>query len=149
MSVSLRSISLFAAMLSIPVALSAAEDPLMGTWKLKMDDGKLVTRTSIRKHEPIPNGMKVIRDGPYHAETTVMFDDQYHSYTGDPNVTSVMYKRYSPYVVFTIAKIQDKVTATIIWEVSQDGKTMTRYWTRVLPPNGPSFVVEVYEKQVK
>ena len=144
-----KTILLAIALLFIPAGLWAQVDPLMGTWKLKLEDGKPVTGTSIRKHEPVPNGMRVIRDGPYHAETTVIFDDEYHPYTGDPNVTSVLYKRYSPHAVFTIAKIHDKVTSTIIWEVSKDGKTLTRYWTRLIPPAGPRFIVEVYEKQDK
>ena len=137
------------AMLHIPAGLWAAEDPMMGTWKLKLEDGKAVTQTSIRRHEPVPDGMRVVREGPYNAATTVKFDGKYYPYQGDPNVTSVMYKRYSPYAVFTIAKLGDKVTATILWEVSQDGKTLTRYWTRLIPPGGPRFIVEVYEKQVK
>ena len=145
----IKTILLAIGILAIPAGLWAADDPLMGTWKLKLEDGKPVTGTSIRKHEPVPNGMRVIRDGPYHAETTVQFDDEYHAYTGDPNVTSVLYKRYSPYVVFTVAKIHDKVTATIIWEVSKDGKTLTRYWTRLIPPAGPRFIVEVYERQAE
>lgn len=149
MAIRTKTILRLMAMLYVSASLWAADDPLMGTWKLKLEDGKPVARTSIRKHEPVPNGMRVIRDGPYHAETTVQFDDEYHAYTGDPNVTSVLYKRYSPHVVFTIAKINEKVTATILWEVSPDGKTLTRYWTRLIPPAGPRFIIEVYEKQAE
>ncbi len=156
MSVTTRTIILVAAILGISISLLAAEDPLMGTWKMKLEDGKPVTRSVIRKHEPVPNGIRVIQESRVSddgkpilppPEATVKFDGKEYPYKGDPNVDAVSYERLSPYVVFVAAKKGGKVTGTFVWEVSKDGKTFTRRWTHLYPPRGPSLTVEVYEKQ--
>lgn len=158
MSVRTRTVSWIVALLGIPISLWAAEDPLMGTWKMKLEDGKPATRSVIRKHEPVPNGIRVIQlsrvgsDGKPLVpppEATVKFDGKEYTYKDDPNVDAVSYERLSPYIVFVVAKKDGKVASTFVWEVSKDGKTFTRRWTHLYPPAGPSLTVEVYEKQVK
>jgi len=62
MSERTRTILLVIAMLTIPPGLLAADDPIMGTWKINTAKTKLRPGQSAealtRTHEPIPDGIQ-------------------------------------------------------------------------------------------
>ena len=65
MSERTRTILLAIAMLTIPPGLLAADDPIMGTWKINTAKTKLGPGRSAealtRTHEPIPDGIQITR----------------------------------------------------------------------------------------
>jgi len=63
MSAKFRTVILALAALSFSSGLLAADDPMMGTWNLnvpKSQLGSVVPRSIVRKHIPVPGGVKVV-----------------------------------------------------------------------------------------
>src|SRR5437870_3954842 len=81
-------------MLSIPAALLAADDPLMGNWKLNVAKSRYDTgkppQSYTRRHEPIPGGMKVAREETdaegniAHPAWAAKFDGKDYPIKGEP-----------------------------------------------------------------
>ena len=157
MSVRTRTIILGLAMLSVPIGLLAADDPIMGTWKINTAKTKLNPGQSAaaltRTHEPIPNGIKITRPlvdangKPTRGSWALKFDGKDYPVQGDPNLDTLALKRIDPYTMEAVAKKDGKITNRMRWDVTKDGKSLTWTSKRVLPPEQAGTTVRVYNKQ--
>ena len=157
MSVRTRTTILVLAMLSVPIALLAADDPIMGTWKINTAKTKLAPQQSAaaltRTHEPIPNGIQITRPlvdangKPTRGTWTLKFDGKDYPVQGDPNLDTLALKRLDQYTMEAVAKKGGKITNTMRWDVTKDGKSLTWTSKRVLPPEQAGTTVRVYDKQ--
>lgn len=156
MSAKIRTILLALAVLSIPLGLLAADDPMMGTWKLNVPKSQLgnpAPRSIIRKHIPVPGGVKVVQDRvdaegkASTGEFTVKFDGRDYPISGDPFVDRLSLKRVDQYTVDGIGRKDDKTATTFRWQVSKDGKTLTYTTQRLYPPERVGTIVQILDKQ--
>jgi len=157
MTLKVKTIILAVGVLCVSIGLLAEEDPLMGTWKLNLTKSKFGRSGSpgeiTRKHEPIPNGIKITRPlvdangKPTTGTWTMKFDGKDYPVPGDPNLDTLSMKRIDAYTVEAIAKKDGKVTNTMRWDISKDGKTFTWTSKRILPPEQAGTTVRVYDKQ--
>ncbi len=157
MSERTRTILLAIAMLTIPPGLLAADDPIMGTWKINTAKTKLGPGQSAealtRTHEPIPDGIQITRplvdaDGkPTRGTWTMKFDGKDYPVHGDSNFDTLSLKRLDLYTMEAVAKKGGKITNRMRWDVSQDGKTLTWTSKRVLPPERAGTTVRAYDKK--
>ena len=151
-----RTILMFLVMFLVCASLQAADDPVMGTWKLnvaksKFDPGPPQTK-NIRKHEPLPNGVKVISDvdvqGEHqHFEFTATFDGKYYPIVGSKQRDEVSFKRIDAYTIESINRKKGKVTTIGRWMVSKDGKTLTSTVKGTFPDGQHVDNIHFYEKQ--
>ena len=154
---SLRGFVLIAALCVSCVALFAAEDPLMGTWKLNVEKSKFepgpAPKSAIRKHEPAGSGIKVTTDTvtadgkQTHLEFTAAFDEKFYPITGVGARDGVSLKRISPNVVEGKNGTEDKPTTKIVWTISKDGKTLTYTIDSIAPEGRAVHNISIYEKQ--
>ncbi len=154
---SIRHIMLIAAMLSVPVLLLGGDDPLMGSWKLNQSKSNFGGQPSpgelTRTYEPILNGVRIIREleGPDGKPTTgeweIPFDGKDHVVKGDHRLDTLALRRLNLYHVEAVAKKGGKVTNTMRWDISKDGKTLKWTSKRVLPPEEAGTVVRIYDRQ--
>lgn len=137
------------------VGLHAAGDPLMGTWKLNPAKSKLSPwqKNNVRKHEPAPGGVKITTyDAQGKADSPgyiVKFDGKFYPTSGGGEYTpdTVSLKRLDPYTIEGSSKKNGKLAVTFRYEISKDGKTLTRTSQRFEPPGNPGTFIEVFEKQ--
>ena len=137
--------------------LRAAEDPIMGTWKLNLAKSKFdpgpPPKSVIRKHEPHSNGIKVTTDtfeanGEHsHWELTAAFDGKYYPITGSAQRDEVAFKRIDAYTVESTNKDKGKGTTRGIWRVSKDGKTLTATVEGTFSQGQRVNMVRVFDKQ--
>ncbi len=122
--------------LAAAVGLWAADDPLMGTWKLNVEKSNFgsgqAPKSQIVKMEPEgANGLKFMEEivdakGEMHQRGySAMFDGKDHPVEVDANRDAVMFKRIDAHKMEIINKKAGKVTYTILREVSPDGKSVT------------------------
>ena len=151
-----KTITLVVATFSLSAGLLAADDPLMGTWKLKPSKSQLAPdrqRNIVRKHEPIPGGMKVSWEGvddkgkPTLWGFEAKFDGKEYPASGDSSFDTLSLKRVDQYVIEGTSKKDGQVAVTFRWEVSKDGKTLTRTQKRFRPPEQAGTSVEIFQKQ--
>ena len=151
-----RTISLLVVTLGIFAGLLAADDPMMGSWKLNPAKSKLAPtrqRNIVRKHQPIPGGMKVTFTGVDDKgkvtkwEFSAKFDGKEYPVTGQAPFDVVSLKRLNAYTVEGSSKKSGKLALTFHWEVSKDGKTFTRTDKRTYPPEQAGTSAETYEKE--
>jgi hypothetical protein len=157
LSAKIKTLIIALAILSIPLGLLlAADDPMMGTWKLNVPKSQLgspVPQSIIRKHIPIPGGVKVVQDRvnaegkASTGEFTVKFDGKDYPISGDPYVDRLTLKRVDRYRVDGIGKKDDKIATTFIWQVSKDGKTLTYTTERLYPPERVGTIIQILDKQ--
>ena len=157
MSARTRTIILVVTMLSLPIGLLAETDPLMGTWKLNVSKSKLGGNASpgelVRKFEPIPNGIRINRElvdangKPTRGSWELKFDGKDYPVKGDRNLDTLSLKRLDLHTVEAVAKKDGKITNTMRWDISKDGKTYTWTSKRVLPPEQAGTTIRVYDKQ--
>ena len=118
----------------ISAAAWAADDPLMGTWKLDPAKSKYSPgpppKSTMTKNLPYgKDGLHVIVDGvdaqgnPTHTEYTAQFDGKEYPVKNDPNRDTVILKRVDAYTMEATYKKAGKVASTSRVVVSQDGKT--------------------------
>ncbi len=141
-----------------PAALWAADNPLIGTWKLnlarcKFTAGFPVPKSRIVKYEASgPNGMKYTNDtiqadgSPLHVEYVVQFDGKDNPVAGDPSRDSTSQRRIDYYTTEMINKKDGKVVETTTRVVSKDGKTLT-VTAKGIRGGKPYSNLHVYEKQ--
>jgi hypothetical protein len=156
LSTKTKTIILVLAVLSIPLGLFAADDPMMGTWKLNVPKSQLgnpIPKSIIRRHIPIPGGVKVVQDRvnaegkASTGEFTVMFDGKDYPISGDPYVDTLSLKRVGQYRVDGIGRKGDKIATTFRWQVSKDGKTLTYSTERLYPPERVGTIIQILDKQ--
>jgi len=135
---------------------AAQDDPMMGTWKLNPAKSKLPAerqRNIVRKHEPIPGGIRVSWEGidangrPTRWGFTAKFDGKDYPSTGESVWDTLSMERTDPYTIVGRSKKDGELAVEFRWEVSRDGKTLTRTNRRVRPPEQAGTSTEVFEKQ--
>jgi hypothetical protein len=115
-------------------ALSFADDPQMGTWKLNETKSKFsaeATKNHTVVYETVGENVKITADGSdkdgksTHNEWTGKFDGKDYAVTGDPKSDMRSYKKVDDHTLTMIVKKDGKVTATGRVVVSADGKSRT------------------------
>jgi hypothetical protein len=119
-------------------ALSFAQSPQLGTWKL--DEAKSKTPAGFVKNSTViyaadGDNVKVTTDGtsgdgkPMHTEWTGKFDGKDYPCTGDPSLDSRSYKMINEHTLELTNKKDGKVTTSGKVVVAKDGKTRTVHLT--------------------
>ena len=137
-------------------ALSFAQSPQMGTWKL--DEAKSKIPAGVMKNSTViyaTNGdsVKVTTDGtdsdgkPLHTEWTGKFDGKEYPLTGDPTADSRSYKLIDEHTLDLTSKKSGKETNHGKVVVSKDGKTRTLHLTANDAAGKKVSGVSMYDKQ--
>ena len=120
------------ALCSFGAALSFADDPQMGTWKLNETKSKFsaeATKNHTVVYETVGENVKITADGTdkdgksTHNEWTGKFDGKDYPVTGDPNSDMRSYKKVDDHTLAMTVKKDGKITATGRVVVSADGKS--------------------------
>jgi len=152
----LKVIVLTLAVLFAGVAVTAADDPNMGTWKLneaKSKFGPGATKNHTVAYEAAGDMIKVIVDGTdgsgnaTHNEWTGKFDGKYYAVTGDATSDMRKYRRINSRTLALTAKQGTKITLTGRITVSRDGKTRTVTTTGTNAKGKRVTNTAVYDKQ--
>ena len=129
-----RNLILTAALCFAGAALSFADNPNMGTWKLNEAKSKIpagAPKNTTVVYEAAGDSVKVTTDGtdregkPSHTEWTGKFDGKDYPLTGDPTADSRSYKQVNERTLDLANKMGGKVVTTGRIEVSKDGKSRT------------------------
>jgi hypothetical protein len=137
-------------------AVSLADDPQMGTWKLNEAKSKFapgVPKNHTVVYETAGDNVKITVDGTdkdgksTHNEWTGKFDGKDYPVTGDPNSDMRSYKKVDDRTLRVTVKKDGKVTASGRIVVSADGKSRT-VTVSGTDPEGKKFTNKsVYDKQ--
>ena len=137
-------------------ALSFAQSPQMGTWKLDEAKSKIpagMVKNSTVIYAADGDNVKVTTDGtgsdgkPLHTEWTGKFDGKDYPLTGDPTADSRTYKMIDEHTLDLTSKKSGKVMNTGHVVVSKDGKTRTLHLTANDSSGKKVSGVSMYEKQ--
>ena len=118
----------------VGLAVSFAENPNMGTWKLNEAKSKIhpgMIKNTMVVYAAEGDNVKVTTDGtggdgqPMHTEWTGKFDGKDYPLTGDPTADSRSYKEINDHTLTLDNKKDGKVTTSGRIVVSADGKTRT------------------------
>ena len=132
-----RKTILIVAMLLIPVGLSAADDPFVGTWKLNVAKSRYnpgpLPKSSSNTYEPVPGGGLKIRVSTITAPGTLRSFERIERYDGKPypvqgepgGADAISTKRVDPYTIEVVSYYQGKIIGHLTRKISKDGKTMT------------------------
>lgn len=119
------------------VAAWAADDPLLGAWKLNVGKSKFsagfpVPQTQIYKYEASgADGVKYTSDTTdakgksTHIEYTAKYDGKDYPVTGDPTRDTVSLKHVDASTTEGTSKKAGKVASTFRRVISKDGKVLT------------------------
>ncbi|HWX38803.1 MAG TPA: hypothetical protein VNY09_06150 [Candidatus Sulfotelmatobacter sp.] len=146
------------AILSVFMGLQAADDPMLGSWKLNVGKSKLGSGAAIqaetnRVESYGGNGIKLTAeitkpDGSKVTESYAgTFDGKEFAVGGDANVDAAYLKRIDANTMERINKKAGKPTTTMHYVVSKDGKTKTVTITGTTAQGQPVDTVLVFEKQ--
>ena len=138
-------------------SLRAADDPLIGTWKLNLAkskyNGMASPKSQVYKYEANgPDGVKFINDTvnadgtKVHAEYAVKFDGKEVPVTGDPLRDMTSNKRVDANTTSGTSTLKGKVASTFTRVVSKDGKTLT-VTAKGMQAGKPYDQVAVYDRQ--
>jgi hypothetical protein len=120
--------------LAVAAVSLAADDPMMGTWKLNEAKSKLAPgapKNSTVIYEAVGDQVKVTVDGTdaegksLHTVWTGKFDGKDYAVTGDPTSDMRSYTKEGKDTLQMTNKKAGKVTVTGSIVVSADGKTRT------------------------
>jgi hypothetical protein len=137
-------------------ALSFAQSPQMGTWKLDEAKSKIpagVVKNSTVIYATDGGNVKVTTDGtdsdgkPLHTEWTGKFDAKEYPLTGDPTADSRSYHLIDEHTLELTSKKSGKVTNSGRVVVSPDGKTRTLRLTATDSSGKRVSGVSMYDKQ--
>jgi len=129
-----RMMVLIVAMYAVAMAMSAAENPNMGTWKLNETKSKFspgATKNSTVVYEAAGDSVKVTTDGTsgdgkaVHTEWTGKFDGKDYPVTGGAGGATRAYKVINAHTMEVTGKENGKVTTSGKIVVSADGKSRT------------------------
>jgi len=151
-----RMLLLTAALCFAGTALSLAQSPQMGTWKL--DEAKSKIPAGIAKNSTViytadGDNIKVTTDGtdkdgkPMHTEWTGKFDGKDYPLTGDSTADSRSYKMIDEHTLDLTNKKSGKVITNGHVVVSKDGKTRTLHLTGTDSSGKKVSGVSMYDKQ--
>jgi hypothetical protein len=151
-----RLLLLTAALCFAGTALSFAQSPQMGTWKLDEAKSKIpagTVKNSTVIYTADGDNVKVTTDGiggdgkPMHTEWTGKFDGKDYPITGDHTVDSRSYKTLDERTLEITNKKSGKVTSSGKIEVSKDGKTRALHLTGTDSSGKKVSGVAMYDKQ--
>jgi hypothetical protein len=151
-----RTIFVLVALCLGAVALFAASDATMGTWKLNEAKSKIppmAPKNNTVVYEAAGDSVKVSIDGvdsqgkPYHSEWTGKFDGKEYPLTGDPAADARTYKKVNDHTLEITTKKAGKVTGTARVVVSADGKSRTVTVSGMDPSGNKVSYTGVYDKQ--
>jgi hypothetical protein len=137
-------------------ALTFAQSPQMGTWKLDEAKSKIpagMIKNSTVNYTTSGDNVKVTTDGtgsdgkPMHSEWTGKFDGNDYPCTGDPTLDSRSYKVINEHTLELTNKKNGKVTSSGKVEVSKDGNTRTLHLTATDSSGKKVSGVSMYDKQ--
>lgn len=139
------------------VAVVAADNPFIGTWKLNTAKSKgtpgTMDKESTQVFEADGNGIKrtvtaIDAEGkPIKMSATIPWDGMEHKVAGPMGPAMVAVKKVNDHTVDITVKVNGKVVVSGRSVVSKDGKTMTGTF-KGEDPKGKKFDnVEIYEKQ--
>jgi hypothetical protein len=146
------------ALFSVSVGLTAADDPMLGSWKLNIAKSKFGSGPTIKEETNQVesfggNGIKLTAqitraDGTKVTESYAgTFDGKGFSVGGDPNVDTAYLKRIDANTMERINKKAGKPTTTMKYVVSKDGETKTVTITGTTVKGESVNTVLVFEKQ--
>ncbi len=137
------------------MAMFAADNPNMGTWKLNEAKSKIApgsAKNTTVTYAPDGDKVKVTVDGvdnsgnPAHGEWVGKFDGKEYPVTGDPRVDTRAVKQVNERTLDITNMKDGKVTGTAEVVVAKDGKT--RVLTTTTKVNGKNTENHfVYDKQ--
>jgi hypothetical protein len=138
------------------VALSFADSPQMGTWKLNEAKSKLgagMPKNTTVTYEAAGDNVRVTVDGvdgqgnPAHNEWTGKFDGKDYPITGDPTAEARSYKTIDDRTLQLANKKDGKVVMSGKVVISADGKTRTVTISGIDPSGKRVHSTSVYDKQ--
>ncbi len=151
-----RTLLVALALCFVGTALSLAQGPEMGTWKLNEAKSKLVAgfmKNTTVVYTADGDNVKVTTDGtdgsgqPMHTAWTGKFDGKDYPLSGDPTSDSRSYKKIDDRTLELANKKGGKATTTGRIVVSADGKTRTLNVTGTNSAGKKVSSVSVYDKQ--
>ena len=137
-------------------AVTWAQDPNMGTWKLNESKSKMpagVTKNTSVTYTADGDNIKVTTEGTapdgssQHTEWTGKFDGKDYPLTGDPSSDSRAYKKVNAHTLDLENKKGGKVTTSGKIVISPDGKSRTLTLTAMAPDGKKVSGTAVYDKQ--
>ena len=151
-----RTLLLTLALCFVGTAMSFAQDPQLGTWKLNEAKSKIpagaVKNTTV-VYAADGDNVKVTTDGtsgdgsPTHTEWTGKFDGKDYPLTGDTTADSRSYKKIDDHTLALSNKKAGKVTISGHIVVSADGKSRTAHLTGTDPTGKNVSSTAVYDRQ--
>ncbi len=138
--------------------LTAADDPMLGSWKLNIakstfGSGPAIQAETNEVETYEGNGIKLTAqitraDGTKVTESYAgTFDGKKFAVGGDANVDSASLKRIDAHTMERINTRAGKPTTTMRYVVSKDGKTKTVTIAGTTAQGNPVHTVLVFEKQ--
>lgn len=148
----------FVSVLAFSASLRAADDPVIGTWKLNLAKSKYTgmsaPKSQVYKYEPNgPDGVKFINDtvnadgAKIHAEYAVKFDGKEGPVKGDPTRDMTTNKRVDANTTSGTNSLKGKPVGTFTRVVSKDGKTLTVTAKGIQADGKVGEQVAVYDRQ--
>jgi hypothetical protein len=148
---------LSAAFCLFSIALVAADNPFLGTWKLNTAKSKgtpgTMDKEGTQVFEADGNGIKRTFTGidaegkPINMSSTIPWDGMEHKVDGPMGPAMLAVKKVNDHTVNITVKVNGKIVVSGKSVVSKDGKTMTGTF-KGEDPKGKKFDnVEIYEKQ--
>jgi hypothetical protein len=140
----------------VAVMCFAANDAMMGTWKLNEAKSKLAAggpKNNTVVYEAAGDNIKVTIDGvapdgtPVHSEWTGKFDGKEYPSTGNPNEDMRSVKQIDDHTLHVVSKKGDKVVLTAHVVLSADGKSRTVTTTGTDSKGKKYKGVAVFDKQ--
>ncbi len=156
---SLRKITALAAMLGLSAFLMAADDPIIGTWKLNLAKSKFTPgpayKSQILKYAPASNnGLKLTADivdaqgRQLHDGYTAIYDGKEYPMTiPSANADAVKLERIDAYTSVRTNTKAGKPTMIQKRVISKDGKTLTVTVTGLDGKGRQLNNVQVYDRQ--
>ena len=151
-----RQVVLALAICAFAVALSAAENPSIGTWRLNEAKSKIpagVGKNTTVVYEAVGDQMKVTTDGvdgsgkPAQSEWTGKFDGKPYPVTGNTGVDSRAVKAKGDRTLDIVNMKGGKAVGTAKVEIAKDGKSRTLD-TDGMTADGQKYKAKyVYDKQ--
>ena len=146
------------ALLFISASVWAAQDPLIGTWKLNLSKSTYSPgpppKSSLNTYGPhgqdrfTYDAVQVDAQGTsLHVTFVADYDGKDYPITGDPTRDAIFAERIDAYTTRTTNKKNGKITTASLRVISKDGQTMTLTTTGTNAQGQPVNNVTVYERQ--
>jgi hypothetical protein len=138
------------------VAVSFADNPNIGTWKLNDAKSKIpagVSKNTTVTYTADGDNMKAVLDGvdgkgnPTHSEWTGKFDGKDYPVTGDPKVDSRAITKVNDHHYKVASKKDGKVVQSGTVVIAPDGKSRTLTVTGTDAAGKKATATFVYDKQ--